>query len=138
MAEPLPDLIEEIVTESMGDDPATLLATLAGQDEVYIASLLESLPVEKRLAVWEGIPRDRKLDVLVEMRSDPREILIDNTPHDEWASIFADIDAEDLLELLDSLPKRLVDMAYESLDSKERKYFREATQVNPPLNLCHR
>jgi len=92
MAEPLPDLIEEIVTESMGDDPATLLAALAGQDEVYIASLLESLPVEKRLAVWEGIPRDRKLDVLVEMRSDPREILIDNTPHDEWASIFADID----------------------------------------------
>ena len=56
MAEPLPDLIEEIVTDSMGDDPATLLAALAGQDEVYIASLLESLPVEKRLAVWEGIP----------------------------------------------------------------------------------
>ena len=130
MAEPLPDLIEEIVTDSMGDDPATLLAALAGQDEVYIASLLESLPVEKRLAVWEGIPRDRKLDVLVEMRSDPREILIDNTPHNEWASIFADIDAEDLLELLDSLPKRLVDMAYESLDSKERKYFREATQFS--------
>ncbi len=136
MAEPLPDLIEEIVTESMGDDPATLLATLAGQDEVYIASLLESLPVEKRLAVWEGIPRDRKLDVLVEMRSDPREILIDNTPHDEWTSIFADIDAEDLLELLDSLPKRLVDMAYESLDSKERKYFREATQF-PDNQIGH-
>lgn len=136
MAEPLPDLIEEIVTESMGDDPATLLAALAGQDEVYIASLLESLPVEKRLAVWEGIPRDRKLNVLVEMRSDPREILIDNTPHDEWASIFADIDAEDLLELLDSLPKRLVDMAYESLDSKERKYFREATQF-PDNQIGH-
>lgn len=59
---------------------------LSGQDDVYIATLLESLPVEKRLAVWED-PRDRKLDVLVEMRSDPREILIDNTPHNEWASI---------------------------------------------------
>ncbi|WP_334064942.1 magnesium transporter [Alteromonas genovensis] len=127
MADQLPDLIEEIVTEGMADDPASLLAALSGQDNVYIATLLESLPVEPRLVVWEGIPRDQKLNVLVEMRSDPREILIDNTPHNEWASIFADIYADDLLELLDSLPKRLVDLAYESLDSKERKYFREAS-----------
>ena len=128
MAEPLPDLIEEFVTDGMGDDPASILTALSGQDTVYIASLLESLPLERRLVVWEGIPRDRKLSVLVEMRSDPREILIDATPHNEWASIFADIDAEDLLELLDSLPTRLVDVAYEALDSQERKYFREATQ----------
>ena len=127
MADQLPDLIEEIVTEGMAEDPASLLAALSGQDNVYIATLLESLPVEPRLVVWDGIPREQKLNVLVEMRSDPREILIDNTPHDEWASIFADIYADDLLELLDSLPKRLVDLAYESLDSKERKYFREAS-----------
>jgi magnesium transporter len=128
MAEPLPDLIEEFVSESIGDDPASILTALSGQDTVYIASLLESLPLDRRLVVWEGMPRDRKLDVLVEMRGDPRELLIDATPHNEWASIFADIDAEDLLELLDSLPTKLVDLAYESLDSQERKYFRDATQ----------
>ena len=55
MAEPLPDLIEEIVTESMADDPATLLAALSGQDEVYIASLLESLPC---LLYTSPSPRD--------------------------------------------------------------------------------
>lgn len=128
MAEPLPDLIEEFVSDSIGDDPASILTALSGQDTVYIASLLESLPLDRRLIVWEGMPRDRKLDVLVEMRSDPRELLIDATPHNEWTSIFADIDAEDLLELLDSLPTKLVDLAYESLDSQERKYFRDATQ----------
>jgi magnesium transporter len=128
MAEPLPDLIEEFVSDSIGDDPASILTALSGQDTVYIASLLESLPLDRRLVVWEGMPRDRKLDVLVEMRSDPRELLIDATPHNEWTSIFADIDAEDLLELLDSLPTKLVDLAYESLDSQERKYFRDATQ----------
>ncbi len=46
MAEPLPDLIEEFVTDSMGDDPAVILTALSSQDTVYIASLLESLPVE--------------------------------------------------------------------------------------------
>ncbi|NDV90400.1 magnesium transporter [Alteromonas sp. 345S023] len=136
MAEPLPDLIEEFVNDSTGDDPATILMALSQQDTVYIASLLESLPVERRLVVWEGMPRERKLAVLVEMRSDPREILIDATPHNEWASIFADIDAEDLLELLDSLPNKLVDLAYQALDSQERKYFRDATQF-PDSQVGH-
>lgn len=136
MAEPLPDLIEEFVNDSTGDDPATILMALSQQDTVYIASLLESLPVERRLVVWEGMPRERKLSVLVEMRSDPREILIDATPHNEWASIFADIDAEDLLELLDSLPNKLVDLAYQALDSQERKYFRDATQF-PDSQVGH-
>ncbi|RDV25518.1 magnesium transporter [Alteromonas aestuariivivens] len=130
MAEPLPDLIEEFVSDSPNDDPAAILSALSSQDDVYIASLLESLPVERRLAVWEGIPRSRKLAVLVEMRSDPREILIDATLDDEWAAILADIDAEDLLELLDSLPSRLVDLAYAELDAQQQKYFREATQFD--------
>lgn len=128
MAEPLPDLIEEFVSESPTDDPAAILTALAGQDDVYIATLLESLPVEPRLAVWEGIPRDRKVDVLVEMRSDPREILIDATEEPEWKAIFSDIEAEDLLELMDSLPNRLVDLAYAELDQQQQDYFREATQ----------
>ena len=127
MAEPLPDLIEEFVSDGTGDDPAATLTTLVGQDDVYIATLLESLPVERRIAVWDGLPRDRKLDVLVEMRSDPREILIDVIQDDEWAAIFSDIDAEDLLELLDSLPTRLVDLAYAALDAQQQAFFREAT-----------
>lgn len=127
MAEPLPDLIEEFVSDGTGDDAAATLTTLVGQDDVYIATLLESLPVERRIAVWEGIPRDRKLDVLVEMRSDPREILIDVVQDNEWAALFSDIEAEDLLELLDSLPNRLVDLAYAALDAQQQAFFREAT-----------
>ena len=127
MAEPLPDLIEEFVSDNPMDDPAAILTALAGQDDVYVASLLESLPVERRRAVWDGVPRDRKLDVLVEMRSDPREILIDGTEDHEWSAIFSDIEAEDLLELLDSLPNRLVDLAYAELDAQQQDYFREAT-----------
>ncbi len=128
MAEPLPELIEEFVSNPQADDPAAILTTLAGQDDNYIATLLESLPVEPRVIVWEGIPRDRKLDILVEMRSDPREILIDATPAGEWAAIFADIEAEDLLELLDSLPNKLIELAFTALDEQQQKYFKAAAQ----------
>ncbi len=128
MAEPLPDLIEELVSDAQNEDPAAVLTTLASEDNVSIATVLESLPVELRISTWEGLPRDRKIDVLVEMRSDPREILIDATPDTEWALMFADIEAESLLELMDSLPTRLMDLAFKALDEQQQAFFREATQ----------
>lgn len=130
MAEPLPDLIQEIVSQESAEDPAMLETNLASQDDVAVATILESLPVEHRLRVWQDVPRDRKLDVLVEMRSDPREILIDATEHDEWVALFSGIEAEDLLELMDSLPNRLVDLAYAELDAQQQGFFRDATQFD--------
>ncbi|MEG3767322.1 magnesium transporter [Alteromonas sp. 14N.309.X.WAT.G.H12] len=130
MAEPLPDLLEELVADIQNDDPIAILTTLINEDDVSIATLLESLPVDHRIAIWEGLSRERKIGVLVEMRSDPREILIDATPESEWALMFADIEAEDLLELTDSLPTRLTDLAFEALDTKQQRFFKEATQFN--------
>ncbi|WP_137165494.1 magnesium transporter [Salinimonas lutimaris] len=130
MAEPLPDLIQEIVSQESAEDPAMLETNLASQDDVAVATILESLPVEHRLRVWQEVPRERKLDVLVEMRSDPREILIDATEHDEWVALFSGIEAEDLLELMDSLPNRLVDLAYAELDAQQQGFFRDATQFD--------
>ena len=137
MAEPLPDLIEELVSDAQNEDPAAVLTTLASEDDVSIATVLESLPVELRISTWEGLPRDRKIDVLVEMRSDPREILIDATPDTEWALMFADIEAESLLELMDSLPSRLMDLAFKALDEQQQAFFREATQFTDSLSLIH-
>ncbi|AXR08160.1 magnesium transporter [Salinimonas sediminis] len=130
MAEPLPDLIQEIVSDSTPDDSATILSALASQDDTAVATLLESLPVEHRIKLWQDLPRDRKLDVLVEMRSDPREILIDATAETDWVALFSDIEAEDLLELMDSLPNRIVHLAYAELDAQQQRFFRAATQFD--------
>lgn len=128
MNEQLPDLIEELV--SAPDDAAEVArsAAMLEQDDTSIGLLLESLPIEQRIAAFSALPKHRQLDVLVEMRADPREVLIDATPQDQWAAIFNDIDAEELLELLDSLPNRLVDRAYEALDSQQQVHFDNATQ----------
>ncbi|MBU2980068.1 magnesium transporter [Alteromonas sp. C1M14] len=130
MSEPLPDLIEELVSDTQNDDPAAVLTTLANEDNVSIATLLEALPVEHRIPAWESLPQERKLDVLVEMRSDPREILIDATPDEEWTLMLADIEAEHLLELMDSLPNRLTALAFEALNTQQQRFFKEATQFN--------
>ena len=107
MAEPLPDLIEEIVADNGVDDFQAVAEQLLPAEDVEIATLLESLPVEERMSLWEVLPDVRKIDVLVEMRSDPREVLISATPDDKWSAILLGIDAEDLLELMDSLPSKL-------------------------------
>ncbi|WP_100657679.1 magnesium transporter [Alteromonas flava] len=128
MTEQLPELIEELVNTPEDTSQIARSSAMLELDDPDIALILESLPVEQRILTFSALPKHRMLDVLVEMRADPREILIDATPQDQWASIFSDIDAEDLLELMDSLPNRLIDRAYEALDSQQQAYFDDARQ----------
>ena len=124
------ELIEEAVNTELTDNQEPLISKVAVQDEVDIATLLESLPLEKRLSTWEGVPTAKKLEVLVEMRGDPRETLLQASDDDELDKLFSDIDAETLLELSDSLPNKLIDRAVEAMDKKQQQYFVDANQYS--------
>ncbi|MCC2617578.1 magnesium transporter [Aestuariibacter halophilus] len=128
MAEPLPTLIQEVVSAPEQGDAAAVSNIVAARDTDELALLLESLPQEQRLNVWDSIARHRKLEVLVAMRGDAREVLIDSTEQQEWEGLFSDIDAEQLLELADSLPNKLVDSALRAMDKQQRQFFRDASQ----------
>lgn len=130
MAELLPELIEEVVSAPERGEQDNVMALVAAQDTDDVALLLESLPLEQRLKVWEGIPKRRRLDVLVAMRGDPRETLISATDISEWEAIFFEVDAEQLLELSDSLPNALVDKALDAMDKQQRQYFTDASQFS--------
>lgn len=132
MAEELPQLIEEVVAAEQAEDDSTAVIEelIASQDVEEIALLLESLPLEKRLKVWASVPNRKKLDVLVQMRADPRETLIAETDESSWTRIFEDIDAEDLLEIADSLPQQLLSTALLVMDKQQRQYFQNANQYN--------
>ncbi len=129
MSEPLPNLIEEVIQQSptlvQSNDTATVLAQA---DEKELALLLESLPIDERIALWETIADKRKLDVLIEMRNDPREVLIKSTDSQLWDTLFVDIEAEELLELSDSLPQELVEQAYAAMDKVQKTYFAQANE----------
>ncbi|MFT5276771.1 MAG: magnesium transporter [Glaciecola sp.] len=129
MSDPLPDLIEEVISHSeLNDTGIDVSEIIAQADEDEMALLLESLPIEERLSLWQTIPDHKKLDVLIEMRGDAREVLISATEATKWDKLFVDIDAENLLELADSLPEALVDRAYSAMDRIQRKYFTDANQ----------
>lgn len=129
MPEPLPHLIEEIIEKSTQETLSSDVTTaLAQADDKALALLLESLPIDERLALWETVADRRKLDVLIEMRSDPREVLIDHTDVNSWQILFIGIEAEELLELADSLPGALLEQAYAAMDKVQQTYFAQASE----------
>lgn len=129
MSETLPDLIEEVISHSdLSESGVGIAAIIAQADEDEMASLLESLPIEQRLSLWQTLPDHKKLDILIAMRGDPREVLVRATEPEQWDKLFVGIEAEDLLELADSLPEELVERAYAAMDRVQRQYFTEANQ----------
>jgi magnesium transporter len=130
MSEHLPDLIEEIVSAPDAQSVDAVISVIVAKDEDDIALLLESIPLEQRLALWKDIPTHKKLDVLVEMRADARETIIKDSEPQEWATLFSDVDAEQLLELADTLPNDLVDKAFAAMDKQQRQYFKDASQYS--------
>ncbi|WP_196160663.1 magnesium transporter [Reinekea sp. G2M2-21] len=127
MAEELSNLIEEVVDAKTQQD--VLIGKMIIQREFDdLALLLESLPLEQRLATWSQVAAENRIDILVAMRGDPRESLLDAMSLDELDMLFQDLDAEDLVELTESLPSRLVDRALQAMDTKQRKYYEDAQQ----------
>jgi magnesium transporter len=128
MVDQLPDLIEEVVASEDLLEDIGIANTIAATDAENLALLLESIPLEPRLLSWQQVPNTKKLDVLVEMRGDPRTTVIDSTPVEEWENIFQNVDAEQLLEISDTLPNTLLDIALAAMGKQQRQFFKDASQ----------
>ena len=128
MVDQLPDLIEEVVASEDLLEDVNIANTIAATDAESLALLLESIPLEPRLISWQQVPNAKKLDVLVEMRGDPRTTVIDSTPVEEWEKIFQNVDAEQLLEISDTLPNKLLDIALAAMGKQQRQFFKDASQ----------
>ena len=130
MTDDLTTLIEEVV-DAEGEEQTRLVdMIIATQEPEEVALLLESLPLDQRLEVWSSIALDERLPILVAMRSDPRESLLDETKPEEWDGLFAHISAEDLIELSESLPNRLLGRALAAMDEQQRRYYEDAQQYD--------
>ena len=118
------ELVDTLIDDDLNE--AELNLALAELEPESIALALESLPLDQRVQIWETIHPDERLDILVEMRGEARQLLLRELPEEQFESLFADIDAEDLLEIADSLPDRWVDIALGRMDKKQQQYYQQA------------
>jgi magnesium transporter len=86
-----------------------------------IGDLLESLPIAKRLALWEMTDPELDGDVLVEVNDEVRASLIRDTAPEDLIAAVDDLDLDDLADILDDLPDAVISEVLRSLDRQDRE-----------------
>ena len=126
MNEELKDMIREVSDESL--DRSKLIKSI--QDVESVALMLESFPIEERLEIWAEIEPERRLSVLLNLRHDPRETIIDSMELKELDALFDNMYADELIELSETLPDRLIGRALKRMDEQQIRYFELAKEYD--------
>ena len=105
---------------------AELQQTLAELHPADIAYILEALPLDDRLTVWQLVRVENDGEILLEVSDAVRETLIADMDEHEMIAAAKDLDADELADLAPELPRDVVQGLMESLDDQQREQVRSA------------
>ncbi len=98
-------------------------------DELHsadVAHILEALPLNDRLTVWQLVKVERDGDILLEVSDAVRESLLADMDDHEILAAAREMDADELADLAPELPRDVVLELMESLDAQQRERVRSA------------
>ncbi len=105
------------------DEIRALLDPLHPADVAYI---LEALPREQRLVVWDLVKADRDGEILLEVSDAVRETLIDYMDDHELVAATGQLDTDEIADLAPDLPREVIEDVFKLLPPEEREQLREA------------
>jgi magnesium transporter len=105
---------------------AELRARLDALHAADIAYILEALPPEERLAVWDRVKADRDGEILVEVSEAVRESLIEAMDSRELVAAAETLEADQLADIAADLPAGVIEQVVQSLPADERERLRAA------------
>ncbi|MBK9325668.1 MAG: magnesium transporter [Hydrogenophilales bacterium] len=114
---PRHELVESLVHKQNLVDLSKKLDGLHPADVAYI---LEALPMEDRLLVWDLVKAERDGEILLEVSDAVRESLIDAMDNRELVAAAAGLDTDEIADLAPDLPKDVVQELMKSLDQAKR------------------
>ena len=103
-----------------------LRATLDALHPADIAYVLEALPPEERLQVWNLVKADRDGEILVEVSEAVRESLIASMDSRELVAAAETLEADELADIAGDLPPAVIEEVVRSLSAEEREQLRAA------------
>jgi magnesium transporter len=116
--------IEQLLQESR---PASeLRAKLERLHAADIAYILEALPLEERLALWDLVKADRDGEILVEVSDAVRESLIEAMDSRELVAAAETLQADELADIAPDLPASVIEEVVQALPAEERERLRAA------------
>ena len=101
---PKHELVESLVHKQ---NLAELRAKLDELHPADVAYILESLPLDQRLLVWDLVKAERDGEILLEVSDAVRETLIDSMDSDELLAAAETLDTDEIADLAPDLPQDL-------------------------------
>ena len=130
-------------TESMVDNEDTakhkLIKNLASKENVKslqnllnnlhpsdVADILEALPLDRRLTIWELVKSENDGDILVEVSDVVRQTLIADMDNTELLAAAEQLDTDEIADIANDLPNDVLNDLLESLDVQNRERLESA------------
>ena len=114
---PRHELVESLVHKQNLAELSKKLDDLHPADVAYI---LEALPLDERLLVWDLVKAERDGDILLEVSDAVRESLIAAMDNRELLAAAHSLDTDEIADLAPDLPKDVVQELMKSLDEAKR------------------
>ncbi len=124
------DLVESLVFKQ---DKAILQHKLDTLHPADIAYILEALPLDERLYIWDLVKADRDGDILLEVSDAVRESLISSMDTEELVAATESLEADEIAELAPDLPQEVIDDVFKSLPVEEREQLRAAMSFDDDM-----
>ena len=105
---------------------AELQRKLDGLHPADIAYILEALPIEQRLLVWDMVKSERDGEILIEVSDAVRESLIATMNREELRAAAEQLDTDEIADLAPDLPHNVMRDLFKSLPIEEREQLRAA------------
>ena len=91
-----------------------------------LAYILEALPLEERLVIWDLVKAEREGEILLELSEAVRESLIATMEPKELVAAAETLDADEIADLAPGLPAEVVQDVIRALPQEERVLLRAA------------
>jgi magnesium transporter len=91
-----------------------------------VAYLLEALPLEERLGIWDLVKADRDGEILLEVSDAVRETLIASMDSKELIAAAETLEADEIADIAADLPAEVMEEVVRSLPAEERERLRAA------------
>ncbi len=98
-----------------------IMQLLNGLQAAEIAHLLESSPPQARRVLWRWVDRDREGDVLQELSEDIQAAFLRHMDTQEVVEITEGMDADDLADILQQLPNRVIKEVLAAMSAQDRQ-----------------
>lgn len=122
-AMPRHELVETLVHKQ---HVAELVRRLDAMHAADIAFVLEALPLDDRLFVWDLVKAERDGEILLEVSDPVRESLIEAMEPKDLVAAAEQLDADELADLAPDLPRGVMEDVFRLLGAEEREQLRAA------------